>query len=152
MKQLKDIVNSLKKNHKRVVLANGIFDILHVGHIRYLKEAKKFGDVLIVAVNSDSSTKRLKGDRRPILDENSRVYIVSKIKYVDYVFLFDDLNVENVLEILHPDIHVKGGDYTVNTIPEREKALKLGIKQLISGGEKVKSTTDIIRKIKERFG
>src|ERR1700739_979802 len=102
----------LKREGKRIVLANGCFDTLHVGHVRYLSGAKREGDVLIVAVNSDSSTRALKGPGRPILDENARAELAAALRAVDYVVLFSELNVESLLEQFRPDVHAKGTDYS----------------------------------------
>jgi rfaE bifunctional protein nucleotidyltransferase chain/domain len=122
------------------VLANGCFDTLHVGHVRYLSGAKQEGDVLIVAVNSDASTRALKGAGRPILDERARAQLVAALRDVDYVVLFSDPNVESLLEQFHPDVHAKGTDYTADTVPERETSRHLGIRIAIVGDPKDHST------------
>ena len=108
--KLKTIIERERGKGKKIVFANGCFDIVHVGHIRYLKEAKELGDLLIVAINSDSSAKRLKGDGRPVTPENERAEIVAAIEYVDYVIVFNEPNVSNLLLTLKPDIHAKGTD------------------------------------------
>ena len=144
---LKKITNREKKKGKRIVLANGCFDLIHVGHIRYLKEAKAKGDVLIVALNSDSSVHNLKGKGRPILHEAERVEIISSFYFVDFVIVFDELNVENILRTLQPHVHAKGSDYSKETVPERETVLSYGGEIAITGGPKVKNTSDISRKI-----
>ena len=141
----------LRKEGKKIVLANGVFDLLHRGHIIYLREAKKIGDVLFVAVNSDASVKKIKGEKRPIQDENERLLIVSSIKWVDYAFLFEEENVEKVLLDLRPDFHAKGGDYTAETVPEKGLAESIGVKTVIAGKEKITSTTDIIIRILEEY-
>jgi rfaE bifunctional protein nucleotidyltransferase chain/domain len=145
--QLKEITDREKKKGKRIVLANGCFDLLHVGHIRYLKEAKEQGDVLVVALNSDSSVHALKGEGRPILNEEERVEIISSFYFVDYVTIFEEPNVENILRALKPHVHAKGSDYTKETVPERETVLSYGGEIAITGGPKVKNTSDISRKI-----
>jgi rfaE bifunctional protein nucleotidyltransferase chain/domain len=145
--QLKEITDREKKKGKRIVLANGCFDLIHVGHIRYLKEAKEKGDVLVVALNSDSSVQNLKGEGRPILNEEERVEIISSFYFVDYVTVFEEPNVENILRTLKPHVHAKGSDYTKETVPERETVLSYGGEIAITGGPKVKNTSDISRKI-----
>jgi len=144
---LKKIIAKEKINGKRIVLANGCFDLIHVGHIRYLKEAKAQGDVLVVALNSDSSVHRLKGEGRPILNEEERVEVISSFYFVDYITVFEEANVENILLTLKPHVHAKGSDYTKETVPERETVLSYGGEIAITGGPKVKNTTEISRKI-----
>jgi len=114
---LKKIVAAERKKGKCIVLANGCFDLIHVGHIRYLKGAKNKGDILVLALNSDASIRQLKGKGRPFLDEKNRVQIMSSISYVDYITVFKEENVEKVLLALKPDIHAKGSDYTAETVP-----------------------------------
>ena len=135
---------------KRVVLANGCFDILHVGHVRYLQGARSFGDALVVAINSDRSVKALKGPSRPILDENERTALVSALRCVDYVVVFDEPDVTRVLDVLRPAVHAKGTDYTEETVPERDRVLAYGGEVRIAGDPKDHSTRDIIRSIVER--
>ncbi len=147
--RLKDII--AKKKGRIIVLANGCFDLIHVGHIRYLEESKKRGDVLVVALNSDESVRRLKGKGRPILDQEQRGEILSAFSCVDYVTFFDEENVEGVLRALHPDVHAKGSDYTPETVPERETARRLGAEVVITGGPKVRSTSLVIQDILSRF-
>jgi rfaE bifunctional protein nucleotidyltransferase chain/domain len=144
---LKEIIDKEKKNWKRIVLANGCFDLIHVGHIRYLKEAKAQGDVLVVALNSDYSVHKLKGEGRPILNEEERVEIISSFYFVDYITVFEEANVENILLALKPHVHAKGSDYTKETVPERETVLSYGGEIVITGGPKVKNTSEISRKI-----
>jgi rfaE bifunctional protein nucleotidyltransferase chain/domain len=144
---LKEIIDREKNNGKRIVLANGCFDLIHVGHVRYLKEAKAQGDVLIVALNSDSSVHSLKGEGRPILVEEERVKIISSFYFVDYITVFEEANVENLLLTFKPHVHAKGSDYTTDTVPERETVLSYGGEIAITGGPKVKNTTEISRKI-----
>jgi len=144
---LNEIIRREKRNGKRIVLANGCFDLIHVGHIRYLKEAKAQGDILVVALNSDSSVHKLKGKARPILNEKERVEILSAFYFVDYVTVFEEATVENILRTLKPHVHAKGSDYTEETVPERETVLSYGGEIAITGGPKVKNTTEISRKI-----
>ncbi len=139
----------LREQGKRIVLANGCFDTLHVGHIRYLSAAKREGDVLIVAVNADSSVRALKGAGRPVLDEQSRARLVGALRDVDFVLLFSEPDVETLLEDLRPDVHAKGTDYTTKSVPERAVSDRLGIRVAIVGDPKDHSTRaflDAVRK------
>ena len=136
---------------KRTVLANGCFDILHVGHVRYLEDARKLGDALVVAINSDRSVRALKGEGRPILNEQERVALVSALRCVDHVVVFDEPDVTRVLEVLRPAIHAKGTDYTEATVPERQQVLAYGGQVRITGDAKDHSTKDVIRKILETY-
>jgi rfaE bifunctional protein nucleotidyltransferase chain/domain len=137
---------------KRTVLANGCFDILHVGHVRYLEGARKLGDVLVVAINSDRSVRALKGPGRPILNEHERVALVSALRCVDHVVVFDEPDVTRVLEVLRPAVHAKGTDYTEASVPEREQVLAYGGQVRITGDPKDHSTRDVIRKILQTYG
>src|SRR5258707_6426312 len=132
-----------------IVLANGIFDTLHVGHARYLAGAKAEGEILVVAVNSDSSARLLKGPGRPILDEQARALLVAAIRTVDYVVIFPEPNVEKLLEELRPDVHAKGTDYTLDSVPERAVAARLGIRVAIVGGPKGHSTRALLDAIRK---
>src|SRR5947209_3713860 len=137
---------SLQKHQRRgqrIVFANGCFDTLHVGHIRYLEGARREGDVLVVGVNADSGVCALKGPGRPILDENARAQLVGALRCVDYVVLFGEPNVEALLEELRPDVHAKGTDYTLETVPERAVAKRLCIRAAIVGDPKDNSTKEI---------
>ncbi len=134
---------------KKIVLANGCFDILHVGHVRYLEGARRLGDALVVAVNSDRSVRSLKGPGRPILNEKERAALVSALRCVDYVVVFDEPDVTRVLDAIRPAIHAKGTDYTEATVPEREKVLAYGGQVRITGDAKDHSTKDVIRRIQE---
>ena len=145
--QLKQIIQDEKKKGNTIVLANGCFDLIHVGHIRYLKESRKTGDILVVVLNSDSSIRKIKGKGRPILSESERIEILSSFSSVDYITTFDETNVEKVLLALKPNIHAKGSDYTKESVPEKETVLSYGGKIAITGGPKVRSTSDIIKAI-----
>ncbi|MBE0461237.1 MAG: adenylyltransferase/cytidyltransferase family protein [Candidatus Aminicenantes bacterium] len=147
--QLKQIIQDEKKKGNTIVLANGCFDLIHVGHIRYLKESRKTGDILVVALNSDSSVRKIKGKGRPILSESERIEILSSFSCVDYITTFDETNVEKVLLALKPHIHAKGSDYTKESVPEKETVLSYGGKIAITGGPKVRSTSDILKAITE---
>jgi|SRR5579883_941785 len=135
---------------KKVVLANGCFDILHVGHLRYLEGARALGDALVVAINSDASMKKIKDPGRPILSQDERVALVSALRCVDYVTVFDEPDVSHILEVLRPAIHAKGTDYTEQTVPERAKVLSYGGAVRIAGDAKDHSTRDIIDTILKR--
>ena len=154
MNKLKDIdelsiiVEKERENGKKIVFANGCFDILHVGHIRYLKEAKELGDLLIVAINSDSSARKLKGNGRPLTPENKRAEIIAAIECVDYVIIFNESNVSSLLLTLKPDIHAKGTDYTEDSVPEADTVKAYGGRVTITGDKKERSSTEIIKKVK----
>lgn len=147
--QLREEVAGHKRRGQRVVLANGCFDTLHVGHVRYLEGAKKEGDVLVVAVNGDSSVRELKGAGRPILDEKARAQLVAALRAVDYVVIFDEPNVEVLLESLRPDVHAKGTDYSADTVPERATAARLGIRVAIVGDPKDHSTREFLENVRK---
>ena len=145
--QLVQRVDQLKTEGKKVVFANGCFDILHVGHIRYLYGAKQCGDVLIVAVNSDKSVGKLNKRDRPIIPERERAEILEALEMVDFVTLFDEPTVDSLLLRLRPHVQAKGTDYTDENVPERETVLSYGGKIAIVGDPKDHSSRDIIDKI-----
>jgi len=147
--ELASLLAQAKRAGKRVVFANGCFDTLHVGHIRYLECAKKEGDLLVVGVNSDASVQRLKGAGRPILPEQARAQLVGALRVVDYVIVFAEPNVEKLLEELCPDVHAKGTDYTADTVPERAIAQRLGIRVSIVGDSKDHSTRALLDSIRK---
>jgi rfaE bifunctional protein nucleotidyltransferase chain/domain len=142
--ELRDRLREARQQGRRVVFANGCFDTLHVGHVRYLAGARQEGDLLVVGVNSDSSVKELKGVGRPILDEKARAALVAAQRDVDYVIVFSEPNVESLLEEFRPDVHAKGTDYSVETVPERTVAARLGIRVAIVGDPKNHSTRAFI--------
>jgi rfaE bifunctional protein nucleotidyltransferase chain/domain len=150
--QLREIISALKAKGKTIVLANGCFDLFHVGHIRYLREAKAKGDVLVVAINSDASVRRLKGRWRPILPQRERAEILAAFSFVDYVTIFRESKVTQVLLTLRPDIQVKGSDYTKDTVPEKDVVKEYGGKVAIVGGPKIRNTSEIIRRIATKMG
>jgi D-glycero-beta-D-manno-heptose 1-phosphate adenylyltransferase len=131
------------------VLANGCFDTLHVGHVRYLAGAKQEGDILVVGVNSDSSVGCLKGPGRPILDERARALLVASLRDVDYVVIFPEVDVAALLVELRPDVHAKGTDYTAETVPERQTSARLGIRVAIVGDSKNHSTRRFFEAIRK---
>ena len=134
-------LDAARASGKQIVLANGIFDLLHSGHVRYLEAAKREGDLLVVAVNSDSSARQLKGPGRPVLHERGRAELVAALAAVDFVVIFDELNVEATLEALRPHVHAKGTDYTAETVPERSTSARLGMRIAIVGDPKNHSTS-----------
>jgi glycerol-3-phosphate cytidylyltransferase len=146
--RLKEIVEKLRKAGKKIVTTNGVFDILHIGHIRYLNEAKEFGDVLIVGINSDESVKKIKGSDRPINSEFSRAEVLSNLRAVDYCVIFNETDPRKLLSIIKPDIHIKGGDYKLEDIIERKIVEKNNGKVIIIPFIKGFSTTKIITRIK----
>lgn len=146
--ELAAIVKRLKGEGKRVVLANGCFDVLHVGHIRYLRGAKREGDALVVAVNSDKSVARLGKRNRPLIPERERVEILEALEMVDYLTLFDEETVDSLIRELEPDVHAKGTDYTEETVPERETVLSYGGRIAIVGDPKDHSSTALIEKMR----
>jgi rfaE bifunctional protein nucleotidyltransferase chain/domain len=133
---------------ERIVLANGCFDILHVGHARYLQAARQEGDVLVVAINSDDSVHALKGAGRPILSQYARAQLVAALAAVTYVTIFSEPDVTPLLAALRPDVHAKGTDYTVDTVPERETARQLGVRIAIVGDPKDHSTRDLLGRLR----
>ncbi|MCP5051758.1 MAG: adenylyltransferase/cytidyltransferase family protein [bacterium] len=146
--RLKRVLDEERNKNKTVALANGGFDLIHIGHIRYLTGAKQTADILVVALNSDESLKKLKGDSRAILEENARIRLMASFQCVDYVTLFNETTVDNVLLTLKPDVHCKGSDYTVETVPERETVKSYGGKIAIVGGDKIRSTSVIIEELR----
>ena len=146
---LREKVSAYKSSGQRVVFANGCFDTLHVGHVRYLEGARREGDILVVGINADSSVRALKGPGRPILDENARALLVAALRPVDYVVLFNEPSVESLLEELCPHVHAKGTDYTAETVPERATAARLGIKVAIVGDPKDHSTRGLLESVRK---
>ncbi len=142
-------VEELKRQGKRIVLTNGGFNLLHVGHIRSLFGAKKHGDILVVAVNSDTSLKQLKGDGYPVIPEDQRLEVLAAIECVDYVTIFSESTVDNLLLKLKPQVHAKGTDYSKETILERETVLSYGGETAIVGDPKDHSSSDIIEIIRK---
>ncbi len=147
--ELVRLVAGFRRNKESVALANGCFDLLHVGHIRYLQGAKLEADHLVVAVNDDSSVTEIKGAGRPILPVSARAELVSALLVVDAVVIFSGLTVNDVLRAIRPDVHCKGTDYTVETVPERETVLAYGGRTAIVGDPKGHSTRDLLARIKQ---
>jgi D-glycero-beta-D-manno-heptose 1-phosphate adenylyltransferase len=136
-----------RKHGARIVFANGCFDILHVGHIRYLEGAKALGDVLVVGVNADEQVRAQKGEGRPLVPERERAEIIAAIRAVDFVTIFPEPTVEQLLLALRPDIHAKGTDYTEDSVPERDVVRSFGGRVAIVGDPKDHSSTEMIRSV-----
>jgi len=148
-----DLVDAIARDRsagRSIAFANGCFDLLHVGHIRYLRGAAAEGDRLVVAINDDESVRTLKGAGRPILPAADRAELVDALRFVDYVVVFPDLNVDRLLTRLKPDVHCKGTDYQVETVPERATVLAYGGRTAIVGDEKDHSTRDLLARVKNR--
>lgn len=144
---LSKILEAVQKDRfigKRIVLTNGAFDLLHVGHVRYLQAAKDLGDILIVAINSDSSVRRLKGPTRPIFPADERAELIAALGVVDYVVIFEQDTVGEVICALRPDFHAKGTDYDVNSVPERDEVERCGGRVVIVGDPKDHSSSHIL--------
>jgi D-glycero-beta-D-manno-heptose 1-phosphate adenylyltransferase len=151
IKELVDIRNNLKKENKKVVFTNGCFDILHAGHVDYITKAKEKGDILIVAVNSDASVKRIKGALRPIVPQHERAFIISLLKPVDYVVIFEEDTPYEMIKQLVPDILVKGEDWSIENIIGRDIVETNGGKVETIKFVNNQSTTNIIKTVLERF-
>lgn len=145
------LAQRLHAEGKRIVLANGCFDLLHVGHIRYLHAARALGDVLFVGLNSDAAVARLKGRGRPLIPAGERAELLGALRDVDYVVVFEDDTADRLLARLRPHVHAKGTDYTKESVPERQAARTLGAEIAITGDPKSHSTRDLITMIRERF-
>jgi len=147
------LCDHIKRHGARcVVLANGCFDPLHVGHVRYLEDAKTHGDFLAVALNNDASTRRLKGDGRPVVGEGDRAQLLAALACVDAVLVFGADNVEGILAGLQPAVHAKGTDYTPATVPEADAARRLGIRTVIAGDPKAHASREIVARVRRTGG
>lgn len=147
--QITNICESLRKEGKKIVFTNGCFDLLHLGHISYLKKAKALGDTLIIGLNSDDSVRRLKGNNRPILLQNERAEILDSLKPVDFVVIFEDDTPEKLIRIIKPDFLVKGGDYKIDEIAGATFVRSYGGKVVLVPFIEGKSTSKLIQKIKD---
>lgn len=145
---LQQRLEECRRRKQQIVFANGCFDILHVGHVRYLEGARREGDVLVVGVNSDASARALKGDGRPILPAQARAELVAALRAVDYVVIFDEPTVEPLLTALRPDVHAKGTDYTAETVPEHELDARLGVRIAIVGDPKRHSSREFFARLR----
>lgn len=144
------IITELRRNGAKIALANGCFDLFHVGHIRYLASAKELADILIVGINSDEQVKKLKGENRPFMPANERAEIVSSLRFVDFVTIFDEPTVTELLRAVKPDFHAKGTDYTIDSVPEREIVREYGGQTAIVGDPKDHSSTDLIQLVSSK--
>ena len=142
-------VTELRRDHRTIALANGCFDLLHVGHVRYLAAAAQEADVLIVAINDDQSVRQLKGEGRPILSAADRAELLTALRFVDYVVVFPEPTVASLLEAVRPDVHCKGTDYTLDSVPERDVVREYGGRIAIVGDPKDHSTRDLLARIAE---
>lgn len=143
--ELRRRVEQWRAEGNRIVLANGGFDVLHVGHIRYLQAAKALGDKLVVAVNSDMSVRQLKGEGRPAVPESERAELIAALEAVDAVLIFPELDVRAVIQEVRPNVHAKGTDYTADSVPERDEVQACGGRVAIVGDPKDHSTTEFLR-------
>lgn len=139
----------LRRAGRRVAMANGLFDLLHVGHLRYLQAAREEADILVVALNSDASARRLKGESRPVIPQDERAELLAGFDCVDYITVFDEDDVVALLRALRPDVHCKGTDYTAETVPEAGVARELRIRVAIVGDPKTHATRDIIGRLRD---
>jgi len=145
--QLIEAIAAARNAGRRIVFANGCFDVLHVGHVRYLEAAKALGDVLVVAVNSDEQVRKQKGAGRPLMPQDQRAEIVAALDAVDFVIIFEEPTVADLLLALKPDIHAKGTDYTEDTVPERDVVRSYGGRVAIAGDPKDHSSSQMIEKV-----
>jgi len=150
-KELSRIIKDLKAKGKRIVFTNGCFDLLHIGHVRYLEKARAQGDILVVGVNSDSSVRKIKGPKRPLLPEEERAEILSSLGCVDYITLFNEIDPLKLITSLHPNVLVKGGDWTKEEIVGREVVERLGGKVVIIPFVQGVSTSNLIETILKRY-
>lgn len=145
--ELSSIASAARSDGKRIVLANGCFDLLHVGHIRYLEAASALADILMVAINGDSSVRQLKGEGRPLQNQDDRAEILASFECVDFVVIFDTPTVAPLLDALRPDFHAKGTDYSEDTVPERETVAAYGGRTVIVGDPKSHSSRELVTRI-----
>ena len=145
------IIAELKKNGKKTVFTNGVFDLMHAGHVRLLKKAASHGDILVVGMNSDKSVKRIKGPKRPIIPQKYRAEVLSSLSIVNYVVIFDENTPEETIGILQPDVHVKGGDWKVEDLPETKIVQSYGGRVVIENSECEITTSGLIKKITETY-
>ena len=150
-KKIQSVIESERKLGKTIVTVNGCFDMIHVGHIRYLRAAKEIGDILVALVNTDESIKKIKGPKRPIMSFEDRVKILEGMEMIDYIVGFDEPTAENILKIICPDVQAKGTDYTLDTVPEKHLLGKYVKKIAIVGDKKDHSTKDIIKEILAKY-
>ena len=148
---LKEKLDALRREGKKIAFTNGCFDILHVGHVRYLREAKKTADVLVLALNSDSSVRSIKGEKRPLVGEEERAEILAALEFIDFVTIFKELTPQELIIYLKPDVLIKGGDWPEDKVVGRDDVKKWGGRVVLIPEVKGKSTTNIVEKIKEVY-
>ena len=151
LSETKRMVAAAQSEGKRVVLANGCFDLFHVGHVRYLEGARALGDVLIVGINSDAAVRKLKGKGRPVMTAADRAAIVAAVEATSAVFVFDSFDVRGLLRELRPDVHAKGTDYSVESVPERDTSMELGIEVCIVGDPKNHAAGSLIDRVRSQL-
>ena len=149
--ELKNIVDKAQNKGKTVVLTNGCFDLIHVGHVRYLQGAKAEGDLLVVALNDDESVRKFKRRDGPLMPEDERAEVVAAFEGVDYVTLFSEPSADAIIDLLRPDVHAKGTDYTEKTVPERDTVLAYGGRIAIVGDPKSHSTTELLARAAQKL-
>lgn len=149
---IRELASGLLSSGKKIVFTNGCFDLIHVGHTRYLTEAAKLGDVLVVGLNSDDSVKKIKGGGRPLIPESERAEVLASLSCVDYVVVFDEDRPDELIREIRPDYHVKGGDYSMEEIPEKDLVESLGGKVVLIPEIEGRSTSKIIEKIGKAYG
>jgi rfaE bifunctional protein nucleotidyltransferase chain/domain len=150
-KMLQEKLDTLRNKGKKIAFTNGCFDILHVGHVRYLREAKKTADVLVLALNSDSSVRSIKGEKRPLVGEEERAEILAALEFIDFVTIFPELTPLELINYLKPDIIIKGGDWSEDKVVGRDDVKKWGGRVILIPEVEGKSTTNIVEKIKEVY-
>lgn len=149
---LRTKLEELRKEGKKIAFTNGCFDILHVGHVRYLREAKKTADVLVLALNSDSSVRSIKGEKRPLVPQQERAEVLEALEFIDFVTIFPEATPLELIKFLKPDVLIKGGDWPEEKVVGREEVKKWGGKVTIIPEVECKSTTNIVEKIKNLYG
>lgn len=148
---LKNELDPLRKNGKKIAFTNGCFDILHIGHIRYLREAKKTADILVLAINSDASVKKIKGEKRPLVPQEDRAEIMAALEFIDFVTIFDETTPLELINLLKPDVLIKGGDWAQDKVVGRDEIKKWGGKLTLIPEINGKSTTSIVDKIRQVY-
>lgn len=146
-KKIDELCEKIRREGKKIIFTNGCFDIIHAGHVRYLNEAKSFGDILIVGLNTDESVRKLKGESRPINNEKDRAEVLLGLKSVNYVVFFGENTAENLISEIRPNVYVKGGDYNLENLPEAKIVQSYGGKVKFINLVEGRSTTNIIKKI-----
>jgi rfaE bifunctional protein nucleotidyltransferase chain/domain len=147
--ELRRVIQDEREKGRTIAFANGVFDVLHVGHVRYLQDASKEADILVVGVNSDDSVRAIKGPTRPLVTERERAELVSAIRGVSFVTIFNDASPARLIGAMKPDVHCKGTDYTADSVPEAEIVKSYGGRVAIVGDPKDHSTTDLLRKLRD---